>query len=140
MCAQKKKDHVPAKEFGVKMKLSVKERLMLAQILPREGNLIAQRIMRDIITKTELSQKEMDQVGMEAVEGGGVKWDDKKEAEFGQKLIKFTDAEIGYLKDQVKKLDETGKVSRDTFLLCERIHNLKSKEEREEKEKEDAPS
>ena len=42
---------VPAKEFGVKMKLGVKERLMIAQILPREGNLIAQRIMRDIITR-----------------------------------------------------------------------------------------
>ena len=137
MCAQKKKDHVPAKEFGVKMKLGVKDRLMIAQLLPREGNLIAQRIMRDIITKTELSQDEMNKVGMEALKDGGVKWDDKKEDEFGQKLVKFTDAEIGYLKDQVKKLDETQKVSRDTFLLCERIHNLKTSEE---KEKEDAPS
>lgn len=138
MCAQKnKQDRVPAKEFGVKMRLGVKERLMIAQILPREGNLIAQRIMRDIVTKTELSQAEMDEVGMESVEGGGVKWDDKKEAKAGQKNIKFTDAEIGYLKDQVKKLDETQKVSRDTFLLCERIHNLKTGEE---KEKEDAPS
>ena len=110
---------------------------MLAQILPREGNLVAQRIMRDIVTKTELSQDEMNKVEMKAAEGGGVKWDDKKEAELGQKNIKFTDAEIGYLKDQVKKLDETQKVSRDTFLLCERIHNLKTGEE---KEKEDAPS
>ncbi len=138
MCAQKKKqDRVPAKEFGVKIKLGVKERLMIAQILPREGNLIAQRIMRDIVTKTELSQAEMDQVGMEGVEGGGVKWDDKKEAELGQKLVKFTDAEIGYLKDEIKKLDEKGKISRDTFQLCERIHNLKTGEE---KEKEVAPS
>jgi len=137
MCAQKKHDRVPAKEFGVKMKLGVKERLMLAQILPREGNLVAQRIMRDIITKTELSQGEMNKVEMKPVEGGGVKWDDNKEAELGQKNIKFTDAEIGYLKDQVKKLDETQKVSRDTFLLCEKIHNLKTGEE---KEKEDAPS
>jgi len=131
---------VPAKEFGVKMKLGVKERLMLAQILPREGNLIAQRIMRDIVTKTELSQAEMDKVGMEGVEGGGVKWDDKKEEAAGQKNVKFTDAEIGYLKDQIKKLDETNKVTRDTFILCERIHNLKGKEETEEKEKDDSPS
>lgn len=137
MSKNESKQAVPAKEFGVKMKLGVKDRLMLAQILPREGNLIAQRIMRDIITKTELSQDEMDKIKMEGVESGGVKWDDKKEAELGQKNIKFTDAEIGYLKDQIKKLDETNKISRDTFVLCERIHNLKTGEE---KEKEDAPS
>ncbi len=128
---------VPAKEFGVKMKLGVKDRLMLAQILPREGNLVAQRIMRDIVTKTELSQVEMDEIGMEPVEGGGVKWDDKLEKFLGKKTLKFTDAEIGYLKDQVKKLDEKGKISRDTFLLCERIHNLVIQAG---KEKEDAPS
>ena len=137
MCAQKNKQSVPAKEFGVKMKLGVKDRLMIAQILPREGNLIAQRIMRDIVTKTELSQAEMDEIGMEPVEGGGVKWDDKLEKFLGQKTIKFTDAEMGYLKDQIKKLNEKGKISRDTFLLCERIHNLKTGEE---KEKEVAPS
>jgi len=139
MCAQKNKQRVPAKEFGVKIKLGVKERLMIAQILPREGNLIAQRIMRDIVTKTELSQDEMDKVGMEPTPDGGVKWDDEKEADFGRKQIKFTDAEAGYLKDQVKKLDQTEKITRDTFLLCERIHNLKTKEEKEE-EKEDARS
>jgi len=144
MCAQKKKDHVPAKEFGVKMKLGVKDRLMIAQLLPREGNLIAQRIMRDISQKTELSQEEMDGVGMKSLPTGGVTWDDKLEKFLGQKTFKFTDAEMGFLKDRVKKLDEEKKVTRDTFLLCERIHNLKGREEREEereeKEKEVAPS
>ena len=76
---------------------------------------------------------------MKATQAGGVQWDDKKEQEFGQKTIKFTDAEIGFLKDQVKKLDETKKVTRDTFLLCERIHNLKGREETQEEEK-NAPS
>lgn len=133
MCAQNKKPGVPAKEFGVKMKLGVKDRLMIAQILPREGNLIAQRIMRDISQKTELTQEEMDSVKMKSLPTGGVQWDDGLEKFLGHKTIKFTDAEIGFLKDQVKKLDETQKVSRDTFLLCERIHNLKGKEE-EEKE------
>jgi len=133
---------VPAKEFGVKMKLGVKDRLMIAQILPREGNLIAQRIMRDIGQKTELTQEEMDEVKMKPTPAGGVAWDDKLEKFLGQKNIKFTDVEIEFLKDRVKKLDEEKKVTRDTFLLCERIHNLKGKEEREEeqKEKEDAPS
>lgn len=122
--SNKTRPKVPAKEFGVKMRLGVKDRLMIAQILPREGNLIAQRLIRDIGQKTELNQSEMKQVDMGPAEGGGIKWDEKKEKEFGQKNIKFTDAEIGFLKDQVKKLDETQKVSRDTFLLCERIHNL----------------
>jgi len=137
MCAQKNKQSVPAKEFGVKMRLGVKDRLMIAQILPREGNLVAQRLIRDISQKTELSQGEMKQVEMGPAEGGGIKWDEKKEKEFGQRTIKFTDAEVGFLKDQVKKLDETKKVTRDTFFLCERIHNLKGMEEKEEQ---DAPA
>lgn len=135
--SNKNRSKVPAKEFGVKMKLGVKDRLMISQILPREGNLVAQRIMRDIGQKTELTQEEMDSVKMKPLPSGGVTWDDKLEKFLGQKTIKFTDAEIGFLKDQVKKLDETQKVSRDTFLLCDRIHNLKTSEE---KEKEDAPS
>lgn len=135
--SNKNRPKVPAKEFGVKMKLGVKDRLMIAQILPREGNLIAQRIMRDIGQKTELNQEEMDAVKMKPLPTGGVQWDDGLEKFLGQKTIKFTDAEIGFLKDQVKKLDEQQKVTRDTFLLCERIHNLKG---REEEEKEDAPS
>lgn len=138
MCAQKKKhqQRVPAKEFGVKMKMGVKDRLIVPQIFPKEANLISQRIMRDIAQKTELSQEEMDAVGMKPAEEGGVRWDDDLEEKAGKKTIKFTDAEIGFLKDQVKKLDETQKVTRDTFLFCERIHNLKGKEEREEKEQE----
>jgi len=120
----KDKHNPPVKESGVKIKLGVKDRLMIAQILPSEGDLTAQRVMRDIIQKTELNQEEMKQVGMEGMKDGGVKWDDKKEKKLGQRNVKFTEAEIGFLKDQVKKLDETHKVSRDTFLLCERIHNL----------------
>lgn len=137
MCAQKNQQRVPAKEFGVKMRLGVKDRLMIQQILPREGNLIAQRIMGDISQKTELNQEEMDEVKMKPLPTGGVQWDDKLEKFLGQKTIKFTDAEIGFLKDQVKKLNEQEKITRDQFLLCERIHNLKGKEEKEE---EDVPA
>ena len=127
----KDKHNPPTKESGVKIKLGVKDRLMIAQILPQEGDLTAQRVMRDIIEKTELNQGEMKQVGMESLEGGGIKWDDKKEKQFGPKNIKFTDAEIGLLKDEIKKLNEKKKITRDTFLLCERIHNLKTKEEQQ---------
>jgi len=135
--SNKTKPGVPAKEFGVRMKLGVKDRLMIAQLLPREGNLITQRLIRDIGQKTELSQEEMDAVKMKSLPTGGVQWDDKLEKFLGQKIIKFTDSEIGFLKDQVKKLDEQKKITRDTFLLCERIHNLVITAG---KEREDAPS
>jgi len=135
--SNKNRPRVPAKEFGVRMKLGVKDRLMIAQLLPKEGNLITQRLIRDIGQKTELSQDEMKQVGMGPAEGGGIKWDEKKEKEFGQKNIKFTELEMGFLKDQVKKLDEKQKITRDTFLICERIHNLVITAG---KEREDAPS
>lgn len=115
---------VPAKEFGVKMKLGVKDRLMIQQILPREGNLVTHRLIRDITAKTELSQADMDSVGMKPLPTGGVTWDDKLEKFLGQKTFKFTDAEIGFLKDQVKKLNEKEKITRDQSFLCERVHNL----------------
>lgn len=137
MCAQNKNDRVPAKEFGVKMKLGVKDRLMIQQILPREGNLITHRLIRDITAKTELSQADMDGVKMKPLPTGGVTWDDKLEKFLGQKTLKFTDAEIGFLKDQVKKLNEKEKITRDQSLLCERIHDLVILAG---KEKESAPS
>lgn len=127
----KDRHNPPVKESGVKMKMGVKDRLMIGQILPREGDLISQRIMRDIGQKTELSQVEMKTVKMVPLPDGSLKWDDKGEKQLGQKTIKFTDIEVDFLKDQVKRLDEQKKITRDTFVLCERIHNLKSKEEKE---------
>lgn len=130
MGAKDKKTSVPAKEeFGVKMKMGVKERLLIPQLLPREGNLVSLRLARDISQKTDLSQEDMDEIELKVQEDGSVKWSDKKEEEFGRKNIKFTDSEIGFLKDQIKKLNEKEKISRDAFLLCERIHNLKGREE-----------
>ena len=138
MSGKKSKQAVPAKELGVRMKMGVKDRLMVVQLLPKEGNLIALRLIKDITQKTELTQEEMKQIEMKPTQTGGVLWDDKKEKKFGKRLIKLSSAEIGYMKDQVKKLDEKEKISRDAFELAERIHNIKigEKEEGEEKGKE----
>lgn len=137
MCAQKNKPHVPAKEFGVRMKLGVKDRTVIPQILPKEGNFIQQRLVRDIRQKTELSQDDMEFVEMKASLKGGVTWEKKKEKELGQISVKFTGAEIGLLKDSAKRLDETEKINQDTLDFCERVHNLVVETG---KEKESAPS
>lgn len=137
MCAQKNKQSVPAKEFGVKMKLGVKDRVVIPQILPKEGNFIQQRLVRDIMQKTELSQDEMEFVEMKSSAKGGVIWEKDKEKELRQKSVKFTGAEIGFLKDSIKKLDETEKINQDTLDFCERVHNLVVETG---KEKESAPT
>lgn len=130
----KDQPNVPVKESGERMKMGVKDRLTVPQLFPRQGSLMAGRIMRDISEKTELSQQEMKAVGMKEMGEGKVWWDDKKEAAVGQKNIKFSEAEIGFLKDQVKRLDELKQITGAMFALCERFHNIKSKEEKEGKE------
>ena len=130
----KDQPNVPVKESGERMKMGVKDRLTVPLLFPREGNLMTGRIMRDIAEKAGLSQEEMKTVGMKELGEGKVWWDDKKEAAAGQKNIKFSEAEIGFLKDQVKRLDELKQITGDMFALCERIHNIKSKDEKEEKE------
>lgn len=105
---------------GVKMKLDIKDRLMIANaLLPKEGNIITLTLARDIQKKVEFPQAEIKKIGMKTeidpeTKKAGLVWDEKgKKNEF-----KFTNAECEFLKTQVKDLDNRKKITPGMLSLC----------------------
>ena len=105
-----------------KLKLSVKDRLNLPGILPREGSLIEREIMDNIKTRVKLSPGEIERLNFRNHSGGGVIWDEEKEKIFE---AKFHDSEIKIMKTGVDQLDKQKKVTDRQYNLCKRINALK---------------
>ena len=107
------------------MKLSVKDRLVIGNLYPAQGNILQQTLVRDIVKKVEVTQDEMKQINLAPIEGSqGMKWDPDEANRLGEKEVLFTDAELNLLKEQVSRLDRENKVTLGMLDLC-----LKIKEE-----------
>lgn len=104
------------------MKLSVKERLVVGSLLPKEGNIMVQTLARDIREKTKLLQKEFKDVGFKVTPQGGYQWDKKKAK---SKKVDFTSAELGLLKKQVDILDKQNKITQELLDICLKIKEAK---------------
>ena len=109
---KKKKEDV-----GTKMKLNVKDRLVITELLPNQDNIIGLTIAKDIRQKTEVGQIEATKIGLK-IEGTSFIWDDKKEKD---KTIEFTDAELELLKSQINELDKQKAIKSNMLSLCLKI-------------------
>jgi hypothetical protein len=103
------------------MKLTVKERIVLAQLYPRESNLLTQTLIRDVSRKVQMDQAELKEIDFKSSSTGFV-WDGEK-AKGKDKEIEFSEAELNMLKDQVERLDKEKKISQDLLDLCLKIKN-----------------
>lgn len=108
---------------SIELKLSIKDRLSLKELFPRQSDIISLTLVRDIIDKTQLSQVEIKKIGLKLAEDGRtITWNDKVAIE---KNIGFTGAEITYMRSQVDRLDNEKKVTADLLSLCLRIRETK---------------
>jgi hypothetical protein len=90
------------------MKLSVKERLSLLQILPKMDNILTMNIVYELGKKISIGAKEFEELGfIQNDKTGEIQWDVTKEKE---KEVEFEKAELDIIKDSLKKLDESKKV------------------------------
>ncbi len=86
------------------MKLSIEDRLILMQVLPREGDIISLKIIRDLMAALGFSEAELkdagfkeagetfkDEKGEHVVPEGQVHWDKniEKDVEIGPKAMKI---------------------------------------------------
>ena len=95
------------------MKLRIKERITLLNLLPSQGNITSMTIKYDLKEKIKITQEEI--VGMELQESDGlIKWNDSKDL---GKDIEFTELELKMIKDILKELDEKKQLNDDTFNL-----------------------
>jgi hypothetical protein len=104
-----------------KLKLTIKERVILSDILPAQGNKLQQIIVRGLIFKTEFKSEEIDKFGMN-FSTQGVAWNEKaKSAEFEFEL---NDAEISILKEAAVTIDKEARVTQHNLGLLEKIELL----------------
>jgi len=99
--------------------LTVKERLLVPQLYPKEASLTDQTIVRDISRKTEITQEEMKKIGFKTMPQGFT-WDQKKEK---VKQVEFTDTELNLLKNRITELDKEKKVTQQLLEVCLKIKN-----------------
>ena len=99
------------------MKLNVKERYVLLQILPREGDFITITVLKELKEKVFPSVVELDEFEIKQV-NSQIKWNDKgdeeREIEIGERA---TDIIVGSL----KKLNDEKKLTEDHFSLYEKF-------------------
>jgi hypothetical protein len=99
------------------MILTIKERLLLLTVLPREGNIVTLRIVQNLRAALSFSEEEHAALKMEQNEEG-FKWD----AEISQER----EVEIGpraqvLIQDTLKGMDKSSKLTEDFFSLWEKF-------------------
>ena len=99
------------------MLLTLKERIMAVQALPKEGDVFTQRVIRDLKSKLGLSDEDWRTYGVKN-EGGRIVWDAKKdvgvEFNFGAKASEL-------IKESLLELNKQKKISEDYLSLYDKF-------------------
>jgi len=97
--------------------LNVGERLIILQLLPKEGNFTTLRLIRDLAAKVGLSADELVEFDLKQ-DGSQVKWnaEGSKEKPFE---LKFKEIEL--ITKELQKLDKENKLGFNHFTLFEKF-------------------
>lgn len=102
------------------MKLNVKERLAILQMLPECGSITEMVDMMEIVKKVRITSEEKDEINYKEA-GNVITWDMSKDLGID---IEFKHDEVNILKLAVKKLDEEKRVNMSNLDICLKINNL----------------
>lgn len=98
--------------------LNCVERLVMLSIMPREGNFVTLRMMRDIVARVGFSAKELTEFGIEELPDGRVRWVQDVPTD---RPFTFDEAEVNLIKKALKKMDEDEKLNVDSVSLYEKF-------------------
>lgn len=102
------------------MELTIKDRLYIPVLLPKEGNFRDFNIKQDIRRKVEISAAERDQLGLHSnEENGRIEWDTEKETPL---LVDFTKQELEFLKTSCEKITDQS-LPDDMWATVERLYD-----------------
>lgn len=102
------------------MKLTIKERVVLGEILPQQGNMIEMILSSSIRKKAEFTPREITEFNLKQ-DGGNLTWDGSVDSDVE---VFFEESEINLLKEQYKKFDEEKRVSDRMVDLFLKIRDL----------------
>lgn len=100
------------------MVLTLLERLVAANVLPNEGDILLMRVRQSLISKLMPSAEETKDYEIVQEAGGGVKWRSDLPQDFE---IPLSDAEISILEDGLKELSDQKKLTPDHLTLYDKI-------------------
>lgn len=102
------------------MKITLLEKIMLANTLPTEGNIKTMVILKDLRKKIELTQDNIKDYDIQVLPTGALQWNKEgAEVEFD---IQFTELETIEVTLAIKKLDKEKKLSIDMLSLVEKFN------------------
>lgn len=124
---KKNRKNVPSVDTGAILPMDVKDRLFFGAFLPAKANKLDQIVARDIIKKTELTQKDIKD--FEIVHDDDTKQTTWNKEGMKKKKIRFSNPEVELLQKQAKKLSDDEDITQEILSLCERIDDLNKKSE-----------
>ena len=100
------------------MKLTILERILLLQILPKEGDFITLKVIRELQDVLGFSEADYKKYKIKQ-EGGSITWD----VEAGKKEVEIAVGEKAQeiIKEAFEKLDQEKKLEQKHFNLYERF-------------------
>ena len=106
----------------MKVKLSVKDRLIFPGLLPKQGSMIGLEIVSNIRDKLKFTPKEIELLKFSDRPDGGVSWSPGLEKPFE---VEFEKSEIKLIKQGIAQLDKAELISSEQYDLCKRINKIK---------------
>lgn len=102
------------------MELSIKDRLYMPALLPKEGSFHQFNTKKSILHKIEISPEERKEVGLkENQDTKRIEWDVEKEIPL---ILEFTADEMAYLKQSFEKISDE-QLPDDMWSVVEKIYN-----------------
>ncbi len=101
-------------ETEIKYNFKVKDRLLLVNILPSQGSFEDLIISKDIKSKIDFKQEDLELYEIKTIENNNVTWSAEKDTWIE---IEFTEAEKNFISTTLKKLSEDKKLNVDLIDL-----------------------
>ncbi len=95
------------------MELNIQDRLILLNVLPKEGDFTTLKILRDLQSALSFNEKELAALKIESVEGQGTRWDLTAANELSRVEIPIGGRANAMIVDAFQKLSEAKKLTFD---------------------------
>ena len=95
------------------MELTIQNRILLLNILPKEGNILTLKLMRELKEELSFSEKEISENKIEYTDVR-IDWDESKKY---TKDVDISDVSMKTIKDSLKTLDQKGKLREEHISL-----------------------
>ena len=103
------------------MKLTIADRLniLYGGLLPEKANMETMALSKDVKEKLIFTTEQMEEIGLETLENGTLKWKDSKDKEDYD--IELKPKELVMLDKQVTELDGKNEITTHLLTICQKI-------------------